>query len=200
MDSLGDEEEVSAGIFDISPADVPAVDPDAYDAPAMPPDYDPMPPGKPETVQDGDALTCLVCGKPLEYAGRGRKPKYCDEHKKSKSGGSGASRSPSKGAAGDARIAAEALTQANNLAAVALMVLPEPYRMEATGTAITEASDKFNEQAYQALLQSPELAKAIARAGGISGAAGLVMAYGMLAATITPIAVSEVREKRGTRE
>lgn len=30
---------------------------------------------------DPNVLECVVCGKPLTYAGRGAKPKYCDDHK-----------------------------------------------------------------------------------------------------------------------
>lgn len=30
----------------------------------------------------GTDLTCEVCGTPLIYAGSGRKPKFCDEHKR----------------------------------------------------------------------------------------------------------------------
>lgn len=28
-----------------------------------------------------DGPSCLTCGRPLTYSGRGRKPKYCDDHK-----------------------------------------------------------------------------------------------------------------------
>jgi len=44
---------------------------------------------EPASESSGE-LQCQVCGKPLTYAGRGRKPKFCDDHR--------ASRSPSKGA------------------------------------------------------------------------------------------------------
>lgn len=36
---------------------------------------------------------CLTCGVPLEYGGRGRRPKYCSEHKKNASATSPASNS-----------------------------------------------------------------------------------------------------------
>jgi hypothetical protein len=36
----------------------------------------------------GADFTCQVCGKGLEYSGRGRHPKFCDEHRGSKSTGS----------------------------------------------------------------------------------------------------------------
>lgn len=38
----------------------------------------------PESVAGDD--TCIVCGKPLSYSGRGRRPKYCDEHRPSRGG------------------------------------------------------------------------------------------------------------------
>jgi hypothetical protein len=33
-------------------------------------------------VPPADDLTCEECGTPLTYAGRGRKPRYCAEHRK----------------------------------------------------------------------------------------------------------------------
>lgn len=48
----------------------------------------------PPTTEDD--LTCEVCGKPLIYGGRGRKPTRCDEHKRNKATGGGTRRSNSK--------------------------------------------------------------------------------------------------------
>ena len=36
------------------------------------------------TAQESSRFSCEVCGIPLVYSGRGRHPKYCDEHKTSK--------------------------------------------------------------------------------------------------------------------
>lgn len=47
-----------------------------------------------ETARDD--LACMVCGKPLVYAGRGRKPTRCDEHKTSRSSGSSSRSSGTK--------------------------------------------------------------------------------------------------------
>lgn len=33
------------------------------------------------TVPGANGLTCETCGMPLHYGGRGRKPRFCDEHK-----------------------------------------------------------------------------------------------------------------------
>lgn len=38
-----------------------------------------------DTEPTSDDPTCVVCGTPLTYSGRGRKPKYCDEHKTTRS-------------------------------------------------------------------------------------------------------------------
>lgn len=45
----------------------------------------------------GSDLSCEVCGTPLEWAGRGRKPKYCADHRK---GGGG----PSSGVTGKSQL------------------------------------------------------------------------------------------------
>jgi hypothetical protein len=38
-----------------------------------------------EPMPEPDALTCKVCGTSITYGGRGPKPKYCSEHKRSTS-------------------------------------------------------------------------------------------------------------------
>lgn len=49
----------------------------------MPPlDFDAVDrPPEPTPGPVSDDLTCEVCGKALSYSGKGRKPKFCDEHK-----------------------------------------------------------------------------------------------------------------------
>lgn len=143
---------------------------------------------------DPDALVCRECGKALIYGGRGRKPKYCDEHKKSRGG---ASKPRGVASGSDAAIAAEVLTQVNNLIAITLM--SPLVKLPVTGEALSDASEGFKPKAQAALAQSPALAKAIARAGGISGSAALVLAYGQLAMMITPIATMEMGGRRETR-
>jgi len=36
-----------------------------------------------EAPAESTDLACEVCGAPIAYSGKGRKPKYCDEHKRS---------------------------------------------------------------------------------------------------------------------
>lgn len=47
----------------------------------------------------GSEFACIVCGRGLHYGGRGRHPKYCDEHKPRRSSGSPRSTSRGKGTA-----------------------------------------------------------------------------------------------------
>lgn len=42
-------------------------------------------------VSTSSTLACETCGTPLEYGGRGRKPRFCDEHKPSRGKGTGSS-------------------------------------------------------------------------------------------------------------
>lgn len=135
---------------------------------------------------------CEVCGKELFYAGRGRKPKFCDEHRK---GGSKAGGTPRTGK-GNTQLAAqasEALAQLNALACMGLMV----GKLNQTALALSTANDGFREQAYNALLTDPALCKTILKAGATSGKVSLLIAYGMLAAAVGPVGYTEYREVYG---
>lgn len=165
---------MSAGIFeDIEEAEIAEIDMNEHSD---------------ESEPDAPTYVCEVCGDELVYAGRGAPPKYCDKHKKTRR------KTTPRKATGDAAEAAAILSQANNMVALALM-LPTPFALPKTGEAITDASDKFEAEARRALEASPALARTIAKAGGISGSAGLIIAYGMLASTIAPIALQEIRER-----
>jgi hypothetical protein len=144
-----------------------------------------------ESATADDTLRCLECGKPLVYAGRGRKPKYCEEHRKSSSKSAG----PRKGAGNNATLAAQAtdaLCQVHGLVASLGYVTGFPM----TASAIAGAEDGFREQAYNALLTDPDLCKAILRAGTTSGRVALLIAYGMFAGAVAPTAVMEFKERR----
>ena len=141
----------------------------------------------------GPKLTCEVCGRELHYAGRGRKPKRCDEHRKSASKGTGGSgRKVAGNNAALASQASNALVQTNGLVALVLMWTGMPT----TSEAITEAQEVFREQAYDALLTDPDLCKTILKAGTTSGKMSLLIAYGMLAGVVGPTAYMEIQMKR----
>jgi hypothetical protein len=140
---------------------------------------------------------CEVCGKELYYAGKGRHPRFCDEHKPNK----GAGTSRGKGAGSNtqrARQASEVLVQVNSFVAIALM-LPSPFQLPVTASALAAANDGFGEAAYEALLTDPELAKLILRGGGLSGRLALALAYAMLGGSVIPVGIQEFRERRADR-
>lgn len=153
--------------------------------PAVVPDITPD-----ETPESTHELSCETCGKELTYSGRGRKPKFCDEHKKS-SGGVSKRKSLGKNDQMAAQ-AAEALVQMNGIAAIGIMMFGLPL----TATALKNAEDTFREQAYSALLTDPALCATILRGGTASGKVALLIAYGMLGAAVAPVGIMEFKEKR----
>ena len=154
-----------------------------------------------EDVSPHDGPACMVCGTPLEYSGRGRKPKYCDEHKKS-----GARKNVRSSSAKNERLAAQAtdaLMQINGIGAMSCMLLGMPL----TAGAITSAEEGLREQVHAALITDPDLAAKILSAGTHSAKVSLVIAYGMFAAAVVPVAVmegktrkAEIDGKRAARE
>jgi len=139
---------------------------------------------------------CEVCGKPLEYSGRGRKPKYCEDHKGGRSKAGSTPRKSTAKADATAKQAAAALAQLNALIGMGLMAAPKPWGMPETASALAERNDAFEESAYQALLTDPKLAAMIVRGGATSGKVALVIAYGMLGFGIYPTAQKEWKDNR----
>ena len=140
---------------------------------------------------------CQVCGKEAgPYSGRGRKPKYCADHKASNKG---TSKSGPKTTGKNAQLAGQAadtLVQYNGLVALVAALAQYPYMSDA----ITNANDVFREQAYAALLTDPNLCQQIMRGGGISGRAMLILAYGTLFAAVSPVAVMEYKAHKAAKE
>jgi hypothetical protein len=137
---------------------------------------------------------CEVCGREAgPYAGRGRKPKRCPEHKR---GSSSSSAPKTKGNnAVLAGQAADNLAQLNNILAFGSMAVG----MNATASAIASANDGFRSAAYEALVTDPALCRSILRAGKSGGKVALAMAYMMFGVNVIPVAKMELDEKRAQR-
>jgi hypothetical protein len=137
---------------------------------------------------------CQVCGTELFYSGKGRKPKFCEEHKKS-----APRQVRGSGNASLARQAAASLSQLNAMCGLMLFVpeIPKvgknPLYLPQTGSAWANADEGFTEAAYNALLTDPKLCRMILKGGAAGGKLALLMAYGMLAAAITPVAMKELK-------
>ena len=137
---------------------------------------------------------CEVCGREAgPYSGRGRKPKFCSEHKRKTT----TSGPKVKGAdAALAAKAAEALCQLNTIGA--MLAMTAGYW--STGKAITATNDNgFREQAYNALLTDPELCKRILSAGTTSGKISLSIAYIMAGTSVVPYIVEDNKRLKTER-
>lgn len=145
-----------------------------------------------DTVESPDGLYCDVCGKPLVYKGRGRKPTKCDEHKTSGSRTGVKSPTKTKGVEGTAALAASHLARLNGFLAMAM----SSWGLPVTAQSVALANEEFQKLAYEALLADPVLAKKIAMGGAESGKAALIFAYGMFGLAVGPAAVMEIKQKR----
>lgn len=146
-----------------------------------------------------DVPTCAVCGVELEYAGKGRKPTKCDEHRRARARGGAKVKATSTSAPGGneklAGQAADVLYQLNEMCGLGLMLA----KLFGTASALSDRNEAFRDQAYQALLTDPGLCRTIISAGAKSGKFSLIAAYGMLVASIAPVAIEELRELRELR-
>lgn len=154
--------------------------------------------GKDASPALDDAPSCRVCGKTLTYAGRGRKPVYCDDHKKSAAKGAAKTIGTVRVSGNEklAEQAAKALVQINNLTGLGARIAGLHMTAEMIGT----AQEGFYEQAYTALLTDPALCKQILSAGEISGKFSLAIAYAMMGSMVMPVAVMEIKAKREARK
>jgi hypothetical protein len=139
---------------------------------------------------------CTVCGREAgPYAGRGRKPTKCPEHKP----GNGSTRSAIKTTGSNkvlAGQAADALAQLNGVLGIGAMAVG----FNKTARAIAVSNDGFREQAYEALVTDPVLCRLILKGGATGGKMALILAYVMLGVNVAPVAKMEYDEKKAERE
>lgn len=144
---------------------------------------------------EGEAeFSCVTCGVALEYGGRGRKPKYCDAHKKRSVTGT-----RTTSTAGNEKLAAmavEVLCQGNAVIAFGLGM----GSLFDTASALSDREDAFRTQAYEALKLDPALCKTILKGGASSGRVALILAYVMLGISVAPVAMKELKEKRTDKD
>lgn len=161
-----------------------------FDTVTVPPTDDTTDAG-PTTASDD--LTCRVCGAPLSYSGRGRKPTLCDEHKRA---ATTTPRSSSRGATtADVNAALAQMDMLYGVLATGLMMLSPEAAM--TFNARVETAQAVNRQAFEA---DRSLAK---RIGGVSQSAAPLMFYGANAFLIGPplrIAYGEIIARRTSKK
>jgi len=91
-----------------------------------------------------------------------------------------------------AATAAALLAKMNLLIGAGLGMLGLPM----TAASLAEANESFESMAREALLTDPALCRKILSAGATSGKTALVMAYGMLGASVAPAAFVEFKTRR----
>jgi hypothetical protein len=144
---------------------------------------------------EGDVPTCVDCGVELVYAGTGRKPTKCDEHKKRRGAGGAKVAGPPGTNEKLAGQATDVLCQLNDWLAIGAMMAG----LHGTAGELAERQERFREQAHAALLLDPTLARTILRGGAKSGKAALAMAYLTMLGSVAPTAVVEFKELRAAR-
>lgn len=153
-----------------------------------------MPPGRDE-APPATGPTCETCGVELVYAGRGRPPRRCPEHRKerTKTRITDAPIPTAPTSLGVAGKAARVLGSYNGIVAIGLHIagLPE------TSKYIVQCNPTFEEQVAAALASDEKLAKRILGSGQTTALAGLAFAYGPLAFTAVMMARAELRKRNG---
>lgn len=146
------------------------------------------------STQEAAEFTCVVCGKPLTYSGRGRKPKYCEEHKR---GSSGASK-----IGGSTRGSADAKAAANTLdmGYTALTVLLQMVGATQAREALQASLPGLREQNLQFLTQDKELAKKINAMGKTGGRYAFFAAQATVLGPVLVIGTQEVSTRLAERK
>lgn len=136
--------------------------------------------------------TCRVCGKPLQYGGRGRMPVYCDEHRKNK--GAAPKRTTARGGSNSADVDA------------AVSALDTLYSLIGTGLFMMGAQQSASEMAQAAvrlkksnadfLASDPELVRMLNRGGAATGRVGFLVSNAVLLVPVIAGGVQEIAARR----
>lgn len=142
-----------------------------------------------------DDLACEICGTPLVYAGRGRKPKRCDEHKRDRSGtdSTGSSGGTRGGAGrGSASVEQAVATLGNLYDAVGLGFLLTSPQAASVWTGNVPELQTRNRQILQG---DPELVRSINRLGVKGGKFAFVAAQAWALTPAVMIAAADQKTK-----
>jgi hypothetical protein len=122
----------------------------------------PAPTQSPESSSSDSELVCEVCGVPLVYAGRGRKPKFCEDHKPGKTRTSGTSRKTPKREPRIERLQSDLSENVRLLGAIVGPAAP------VTGYVIVDDSDRFAKAICRLAEGRPEVLKALEKASDVA--------------------------------
>lgn len=167
------------GLFDDAPVGPDSV-PDAsgYDTPPSSPD-----------------LTCEVCGKPLDYAGRGRKPRFCDEHRKV----SGSRSKSTSAAVTDRELtqACESLAQLYDMMVFPLFAL-DPVEGGAADVWMRQL-ESLNARNRAILANNRPLVRKINAAGEKGGNLAFILSHAVAVGPVAMVLIGHSRERAANR-
>jgi len=123
-----------------------------------------------------DELSCVVCAAPLFYGGRGRKPKYCDDHKPIRTAtGTG------KGSAKNIDVLIAQMTDLYLTMSAGLSFIPAA---QADGMIIAVEANRLAESWRPLILRDPKIRQFWEKVCTGGGWGTVLMAHGMIAMAI----------------
>ena len=131
-------------------------------------------------------LACELCGTPIVYAGRGRKPRFCVDHKPAAS----TPRAGGPRASSDVNAAMSTLSACYDAVAMGLMLV-SPTAAQVWASQV----ESLQEKNRVILTADRDLCKMINRGAASGGRYAFVAAH---AAALTPPLIIAVRERRAT--
>lgn len=131
------------------------------------------------------------CDRPLEYSGRGRKPKFCSEHKPQR----GTTRSSTR-ASDSVGQAVDSLSQTYRLATTLLLMVGAT---DAAST-LSESIPSLEAQNRDFLQKDAKLVASINKVGTVGGRYGFFAAQAMTLGPVGYIAWTELTEKARARQ
>lgn len=120
--------------------------------------------------EDAEPLTCIICGTPLHYGGRGPKPKFCAEHRKNKTATSRPKNTRSDSAL---QISIAGIHRGAGF----LVGMVDIF----DGQTIAANADELAAKWVEASKSDPKLRKWLERIGSGGGKGDLIFAYTMVA-------------------
>jgi hypothetical protein len=147
-----------------------------------------------DPIADAPEFACEVCGKELTYAGRGRKPRFCEEHRKG--GASKIGASARRGGSKDVEAACAALDSWYSMLTMGLMLGRAPQ----SANLLAESTETLKEKNRTYLAQAPALAKRIADMGKTSATYGFFSAQAMVLLPVAILATGELMEAWGNKK
>lgn len=142
---------------------------------------------------ESDDLTCQVCGKALSYSGRGRKPKFCEDHRKT-SGTSGSNRSGGGRSDKDVDAACAALAGLYELGLGPLALID----MNAA-RAWSQQIDGLNSRNRTILAGDPALARRIVASASKGGGFALALSHVVAVAPVALVMYGDFRARHAAQ-